>query len=401
MRPVSVQPTNRYVLPVTLAGALLTVFITLVTMAAVLRDSAPGIVAMIAPYDSRLHSARALRAVQASGDAAPTVGIERDALAAIRRDPTNVNAFAALALDRVAAGRGTTANALFKHAQSLSRRDLLTNMWFIEWNVARGDVARSLAYYDRALVTSRRAQDHLFPVLTAAIADPTIARTLRPILQRRPIWWRPFLTQAIAAAPSGAVVVPLVAGWLRRDEPNERLLYHQLLVRLAGDLSFDAAFALLRSTDPRLIALLVRNPRFAEQPSLPLFDWTLTDTDILTANLETRGGVSGLSVTVHAGAGGEAARQLVALTPGRYTLSATASTGTGGLTLGLRCADRNATAISRMPLAPNGRPTTAITVIPASCLYQWLFVEVGEAAAIDVDAAPWLTDVRVTREPTA
>src|SRR3546814_17422634 len=63
---------------------------------------------------------------------------------------------------------------LLAYSQTLSRRDLRTQLMAIELAVARDDIPSALRHYDIALRTKKNAPDLLFPVLTSALTNPTI-----------------------------------------------------------------------------------------------------------------------------------------------------------------------------------------------------------------------------------
>src|SRR3546814_9359723 len=85
---------------------------------------------------------------------------------------------------------------LLAYSQTLSRRDLRTQLMAIELAVARDDIPSALRHYDIALRTKKNAPDLLFPVLTSALTNPTIRTELVKTLGGRPTWSHDFISHA-------------------------------------------------------------------------------------------------------------------------------------------------------------------------------------------------------------
>src|SRR5690606_1446045 len=108
----------------------------------------------------------------------PAVTLAREAL---RQDPTSVDALAVLGLQAELKNDAAQARKVFGYSRELSRRELRAQIWAIEESVRRGDIAEALHHYDMALRTSVRAQELLFPILAAALEEPSIRSALLQI----------------------------------------------------------------------------------------------------------------------------------------------------------------------------------------------------------------------------
>src|SRR3546814_19191893 len=93
---------------------------------------------------------------------------------------------------------------LLAYSQTLSRRDLRTQLMAIELAVARDDIPSALRHYDIALRTKKNAPDLLFPVLTSAPTNPTIRTELVKTLGRRPKWSNYFISHSARRAAEPA-----------------------------------------------------------------------------------------------------------------------------------------------------------------------------------------------------
>lgn len=139
-----------------------------------------------------------------SGPAADDAGRDRAAevaRAALRNDPTAVEAVATLGLDATIRGDKAAARELFTYSQQLSRRDFRTQLWAIEYAVAQGDIAGALRHYDIALRTKGSAPELLYPVLVGAAANADVRPELIRTLAKKPIWAESFLYYAASNGP--------------------------------------------------------------------------------------------------------------------------------------------------------------------------------------------------------
>lgn len=339
-------------------------------------------------FDSRQPTALALSAyaavsagatAQAKPSAPEFVRAERDALQALSIDPTNVTAVADIALVREVQGRRKEAVALMRYAQRLSRRNLVTQLWWIEYLSASGDVAGTLEHYDIALRTSSLAPSMLFPILVSASADPQIAAPLARLVAQRPVWAEQFVQHLAQSSPDPVSVGQFLERMAALGAPAAARSLVTIVDRLVQIGRGDAAWALFARYRPDAARNQIRDPDFSASPAEPTaFDWQLSQ-EGLSISVDP----SGLRIDVAPGGGGVAARQLIKLPPGRRTLrldyTASDSSGAKGAepVLTVRC---SGTGPSLGTTAATGSKPDALTLeVPASCPFQLLEVALQAA----------------------
>lgn len=305
-----------------LVAGPLSVIAALLALSAVLRDQAPNLIPSFWP-DPLAPLASWSREV-ASNPIRISDRRTRDvALTALRVQPLTPSAFRMLALWEDAHQHGRAAAAMADLSQRLSRRDLLTQLLQIQYAVAQRDVKGALGHYDIALRTSPESQKILFPVLTAAIADPPVRDALTPYVRENAPWIGGFLFNAtdvqggtisvakllLHAGPHNSNVLEqgLTSKLLTKlADLHELDLAESLFITLPGadramlsDTSFDA-----RTTDPRFGVLgwfPVNGPSISS-----VFDWTNANGRQLHVVVE---GAIGRQVAL---------RRLFKFRPGRY-----------------------------------------------------------------------------------
>lgn len=328
---------------------------------------------------------------------------------ALSRDPTNVIAARTLGLVYARRGNQPVSDRLLHYADALSRRDLATQLWFIESSVQRNDIDEALRHYDRALRTSPRARDVLLPILVRAAADPAISDPLARLVAQRPPWWSHFLDQLVADGDSpGALAHMILALRLNPGDPAER----DDLGRALGRLVDLGAYSTARALDARLglggssaPGKFVRNGGFETNASFSPFDWRLTNQpDLAGVRRAGEDGAPGfvLALISSNGQSGTAARQLVLMPPGHYRLTLRAGAVSGEPiarpNVRILCANeaRGILADFRIPPAPRRGQAFAVTFdVPGSqCPAQWIFLQAG--AGLDSrPETPWVDDISI------
>ncbi|MBO9622436.1 MAG: hypothetical protein J7500_06970 [Sphingomonas sp.] len=380
-----------------------------VTAAGVFGTRNPETALRYAPYDATAKAKLAERLVLgplATGGLPSAAAQEqaRDlAHAALRRDPTEVTALAALALIESVNQRNDRAATMLERSEKLSRRDLQAQLWLLERSVERGDVPGALRHYDIAMRTSRDSREKLMSVLMSASEDPAIAAELTRILRAAPDWRAEFLTKVAWEAPSAVTLNQVAARNLNAGDPQERQLLSRALSRMAAMGRPDLAWQSFTRAGGS--AARVQDPNFCSDTPLPPFGWQYTDNAALRPEPCQR--VPGTEATVllmpaAPDAAGDAATQLLHLGGGQFRLQALTggitAAGSTGPSVTVRCAVGNAELLRyRLPAAPEeGRRIEVDFAVPATCGFQWLSIqavpgEPGEAGA----AAPWISDVKI------
>ena len=297
---------------------------------------------------------------------------------ALRQDATAVPAIVVLGLDAQLRGDLPAARRWFAYSQTLSRRDVQTQLWAIEDAVARGKSLEALGHYDIALRTSKTAPDILYPVLGSAIGDPVIRTALAPILAHRPIWTQSFL-RYLAENNSGQASVALLFSDAIRFKVAVPI---ELSVKVVDGLikagNINSAWNYYTIFRPNPGRMQSRDPRFLVDPTYPsMFDWAPLGDGIIATSIQPSKSGGLFDFAAPPSAGGPLLQQLQILPPGRYRLvghSIGITQPTGSLPYWL-LACSNGRELSRVSVPPsahaNGRFDGMFTV-PVDCAVQRL-----------------------------
>jgi hypothetical protein len=362
-------------------GALLLLWLSAaISIAGATRELRPDFALRLWPGDGLALAALADR-ILLSRPTDPAAAAQARSLAeaALAREPTSVRAARILAtLSR----SPETMEARFAYARRLSRRDLLTNLWFIEAAVQHDDVPGALAQYDVALRTSSRAPQVLFPILNPALAQRHLQTPIASLLATGSADWVPdFVDFALA---EGSQIGNLGRVIVRQPEILARLQparQARLIALLADQRQFDVGARLYRAlsgTDAAGggdLGLTIGG-------EWPPFDW-------LTASSGDHGvsqTADGLRAFSQNGSRASVTRRLVRLPAGDYALRSTSTLvsaeGTGGVVWSVACARGQSAPLAILPIGdrPGSRQTRSASLrVPAGCDWQWLTLEVSSA----------------------
>lgn len=290
---------------------------------------------------------------------------------------------------KAAQGEADAARRLFELSHRMSRRDLGTQLWMIEDAVEREDVAAALVHYDVALRVRRDSSQLLFPVLTAALEDPTLRAPFVPYVDASVPWVGAFFRHAIRATerPDALADIAMRAGGLP-DTPEfkqENGLQSELIARMVTLGQYDAArrfYLSIDGADPAIFQSAELNPATTDPRYAPL-TWQLTRMDAVQTNAmrSSENGPMTLSSTIASATRGVFARKLLMLPPGRYGFAARQrvanDTSDAELNWTVTCVDNDgqpgaslwsgSTVLAGEPRAIEGR-----FVVPAGCTRQFL-----------------------------
>lgn len=379
-----------------------------VTIALVLGTAKPDVALRWWP---RAAEASASAAALIMGNDADTTQRDRAmALAeeALSREPAN--AVAARDAGLVFALGGDTARAarMFAYGETLSRRDLPTQMWLIETQVQNGDIAGALRHYDRAMRTSVNARGTLIPVLVQAAANPQITTPLARLLATRPSWWTDFADTLVSDGTDATSLARLIAALrLSASDPVEQVrlaaaLRH--LVDLGGIAEASGLYQMARGKTASTGYL--RNGGFETDGGLTPFEWVIADSADGQVVRESRdGSVGAFALSLYASIGGEAARELVVLPPGDYVVSGLVGSvpadPAARPSLRVACTANSGVPLAKASFPPardaQGRGHIVMPfTVPKGCAGQWLFIDTG--SSIDRPGeAPWIDSIAIRR----
>lgn len=395
--PISSWSLKRRLIVAGVAFLVLMAGITPVTVAGVFRFRAPELVTRIAPYDADARATAAQNLLARTHNPAAASAARIAALAAYRRDPTSVRALSVIGLaDALAPRTQPAASRIFHYVEALSRRDRVAQLWLIEEAVAANDIAGALRHYDTAMRTSEDMWARLFPILTAASADPAIALPLNHLLANKPIWGRYFLAYAVGASTNSRSLVLLFHGLLDPRQEEDRLLARRLANQLITSEQFDLAWRFHDGLFGNRGRVHINDLDFRDHGDLPPFDWELADASGELPDIRRRGGGSYAMYLPAAPQGdGLAARRLLRLAPGAYRFRAL----TGSVPAdadrrpGIRIFCTAGGNLAQMQFPEGGGRLDEHFVVAPNCPYQWIGVSVRASFGEAGGDSPWISSI--------
>lgn len=308
-------------LALALITAVLAYFSVVHALATVIQKRSPAAAHALAPHNGFITGR--LANILSGPEATPQDRIRADQIArlALRQDPTALDAAATLGLNAQIRGDTTSARHLFAYAEALSRRDLQTQLWAIDDQVARNNINAALSHYDIALRTSNIAA-LLFPTLVSAMVDPTVRAALVRTLEQRPAWGNGFLHYAVLNSTEPNTVAALFEALLHRGiaipTPDSAALVNALIRAGKLDHAWSYYAAIHSGADRRQS----RDPGFDNNSQAPTpFDWVPTNDGSISAAIQpSYSGDGVLTFTAPPSIGGIVVQQLEMLPPGDYVL---------------------------------------------------------------------------------
>lgn len=395
---------------VTLAGALL-LYVTIAATFNLVMAQQQNVAYAEVLWPSSAAAAKMAEAelvsIASTNDTSRAGNIKKHAAAVLRRDPVNVIAARVAGIASAMTGDSAQGTRLLAYAESLSRRDLGTQVALIEAAVSRGDIGTALRHYDTALRTGDNSDQLLLPVLVAASRDPAIAAKLEPMLSRQPPWRLRFIYSLITAQPWGSTFFPLVkAARLNVNNDVERDFLSRAVTGLVAMSKLGDAVALYEQAVGKFPADGIRNGSFIDEDRIPPFDWNIVDEPGLGG---VKGAIDGtsvpgaLSLSAEPGRSGAVAKQLLMLPPGqhriRFVVGNVSEADRSGVLLSCNGTDLPIANVRLPRTAPSrSRVVEMSGDIPANCPGQWLIVQ----ASTDIDAPrefddPWISQMTVER----
>lgn len=293
------------------------------------------------------------------------------ARAALRREPLNPEALRVLGYYETDRGQYATARRYLALGDKLSRRDLFTQIWFINDKVRAGDAAGALHHFDTALRSSDSIGQVLYPVLAKALPDPRIQRAVAPYIRQKTDWVVEFVAYELDKGQGENELARLFAN--NGGAPNDSLA-SALLSLLVVHGSYDEAqryFLSMSGAAPGALhdvgfSQAMTDPRFIPVSWQPLPSDTLSIDLVATAD-----GARAFAVVAVRSIAQHALRKLLMLAPGAYSFSADVVTETGntanaGWTVSCLRAGAPAAEIARLQAGGGGFS------IPLGCSAQFI-----------------------------
>jgi hypothetical protein len=300
--------------------------------------------------------------------------IRRNALAVLRHTPLDAKALRQLAII-VAMDKGESAARTYAQlAERLSRRDLQTQFLLVEIEARAGNVASTLAHYDRALMVHDEYRDRLFSQLSLAISAPAIRKALIRYAGRP--WFMDFLSSATRQGGDPAAVVQLLAA-TQASVPPEKLdgLRAHLLGEFAGRGYFGALRQLLAEV-PNGLASSLEAIGFSDSTMdvrLGPLSWDPRNDEAVQTSL---GGTGEFEIGIAPARTALATHRVTLLAPGDYeilqVLTYDVASPRATLIWDVQCKTGGSSMIwrQRMPTAPGRVTYRAEFTIPKGCTAQ-------------------------------
>lgn len=382
-------------------------FVLAITIPRVFGGRSPELAIAWWPNDAKAQARIAAATVRKKPSAEKIALAQASAETALRRSPLIVEASRTLALLAVEAKREERAARLLAYAESLSRRDVSTQLIFIQRTVDQKQIVEALHHFDRVLRTSYGGRRALIPVLVAASSDSTVVEPLATLIASRPPWWGSFM-YSLAQGNGSPRALAVITDRLHLDahKKAEAELLRIVLTRLVKYGEYASAQAIYQEAMRSRPASrsLVQNGDFQNDPLLPPFDWTMIDEPELAALRQVRQGTDhefSLFLVAKNGRAGEVARQLLMLEPGGYRIAAVVGDVKGEAdsrpTLSLTCAQGAKDPLVRLHGVDAPSSGVAIRqdfrIPPHGCPAQWLTLSIG--SSFDGKASPWVDSIAV------
>jgi hypothetical protein len=294
------------------------------------------------------------------------------------------------------------ARTFFRLAESMSRRNIMAELWLIEDAVERNNISDVIEHYDRAMRVSSGSRAILLPVLLAAASDLAVMTDLRPVLAQRPLWWKDYFKRLAANGENTKVMsVSLDAIKLDLRNPEERVLAENVLRRMVTLKDERGAILAANSLEgrPGSTRSLLDGAFESSDGILPFAWWLRDENNVRTYRDIVPNGSLGLWIVTNSDMSGGAAQQLIGLSPGRYTLSGSAgsvpATPLAQPTIVMSCG--NGAPLTRFSLPPStegGRGFRFQFDVPsANCRTQWVTLLTAPAA----DTSIWIDNLAIGR----
>jgi hypothetical protein len=383
----------------TLAAAGLSAVVTMFTLPNVL----PGVerAKLAATPIATSPSARAAAAAIAlvENQSAETLErAERLATKAILDDPLEVSAIRSLSFVHAYRGEAEQSMRLLHYGESLSRRDLMTELALAMEAKAGEKNHEAIRHYGHALSTTRRGYDVIVAQVLKDSRDHDFASELGSALADNPNWRDRFLPTYVARNEDPYALTATAKGiWPHGVSAKDRstaVTFISRLLRLGAPMQAAELIKLTRGD----AKTLVQNGDF-EDASAQALGWRYESGASLSALSVPDEEGRGRLLEVHAGSGhlGPVARQMLALSPGNYKLSArliaNEQADSGMPRVSVRCAASDSQLIEILRSA-DGERVYGDFVVEAECPVQLLDVVFG-ASMFVTDSRGYVDDIAI------
>ena len=270
-----------------------------------------------------------------------------------------------------------------------TRRDLGSNLWFIEDNVARDNIAGALSHYDLALRTSAESGPVLHPLLTSALEEASIRAALVPFIVKNPPWMSGFLWHAVGNSPSPSLIADLLVkakGSVGRSVTGD--IEKALLAKLVSTGQSKQAQSFYTQFKDADLSL-VTSPQLTKASTSGMHSvmgWQSLGTSSANVNFSSAAGDAKPSMDIYAAPGDRqvVGRKLLFLGAGTHSFSAQFGRidlpAGASVTWRLSCTTAQAQLViwASDAVTPSSNDSfKAMLAVPANCHAQYLDVEIA------------------------
>lgn len=346
----------------------------------------------------------------AAADSRVVSDARSDALGALSRDFLLPEAWRTVAVSRnpSATTLDRTSISLLQAANTVSRRDVPTNILLFRHYAATGRVSDAYRHLDLALRRSAESRKVLMPLLVRGIEDRTFRDSFAKALARDTEWRDVFFEQLSSAPPAEDAVIALFNALPAQLISEDRQKMALVAATLVQKGALGAAKALTRRLFPAKQVPI--DGGFEHVSEFPPLTWAMQSNPDYDAGTGSYGGkVSGqkaLFLRSSLSSPVEVARQIVFLDAGRYSLSALAGKAGGQgaerVSVVLACVTpaggvgRVLGQVAFAGLGDRQAASTGLAVPGKDCVGQWLLVMVTGGGS-DIESGAWIDDIRIQK----
>ncbi|MFC4292489.1 hypothetical protein ACFOWX_08690 [Sphingorhabdus arenilitoris] len=302
---------------------------------------------------------------------------------AFKSEPFSISAIVALA---VGASTASNRDSLMTKASVLTRRDSMLSAWMIADAAEKNDLAKLLKYYDVTMRTNGASQSILLPEIAKLVANDRFIPPLATALERNPNWADAFWRTLVGTKSSLKNAVLLRRALTGPAATTARNSDVDLIAALVTNYHFDTAYQLYRqlNKDAKIGVDVFSSGSGGSGPYAPI-DWQLNSNGQYGAQI-----VNGkLEISATANSGGEFAKRLMEISPGRYDVV----TGIENfndqdalLNMHISCAETKQNGAKEWKMKLGSGMNRQDFVAPANlCTYYWVKLK-GASGTTDLDA---------------
>ncbi|WP_066847521.1 hypothetical protein [Croceicoccus marinus] len=325
---------------------------------------------------------------------------------AVLDDPLAESAIRSLSFVNAYRGDDRKAMEILRYGESLSKRDLMTELALALDARQSGENAAAIRHYGHALGTTVRGYDLIVEQMLGSTGqDPDFARDLGTAMAARPGWRDRFLPFYIARSQDPAALGATIAAMWEGGVPegDRPMAMRALAKMLALGATGDAARLIRLVTGPSS-AKQIRDGDF-DKGGDTAFGWELERGASFSALPVPREDGDGMVLELNASSGhaGTVASQILALPPGSYRLSGRLwsddKADRGMPRIELRCAGAD-TPTAELRKAEDARSVAAAQalstgfVIPQGCPVQYVDVKFGSSLFV-ANSQGWVDGIAI------